>query len=549
VRVALAIALASVGAAAIAPAAGADESQGRWLSPGGMAVSPDGKNLYAAGIRTLTFARDPASGELTELDWHAPAGRAVAISPAGDWVYVGDDGRYATHGSVHLLARDAATGLLTHVSSFTGTSGQVSIGAVNDLALSPDGHQLYVAQSRSNALIVLDVDPGSGALSFAQALYAGSEGAEALGEPRDIDLSPDGHSLYVANQNVSGFTRDPESGRLTPEGNWPTAGSGASFVAVAPDGKRVYAGTGRYTVFARDPATGGLTSQGESAPGPGCESTCFEGGPLTVAPDSVSVFTSDSYADRLFQGTATADGVAHEQTYGGVLDVSGTAWSRDGATLYLATQENQYAGASGSVVALAWDGSRLRQVQSVEPSYGMTDFRGFATPGLSINSGALYTNDPNVELTITPFEALPTSLRISNDSGMAASELRRVESTGRYAWRLDTSGPPERSVKHVYARFTGWEGQTLSDDIILDLVAPRVLAARVERKRGHIRLRLRASDNRSGVRRMQIAADRLHPSPPRRFARTVRLRGKRARPWVRVIDGAGNRSSWRRAAR
>jgi hypothetical protein len=86
-------------------------------------------------------------------------------------------------------------------------------------------------------------------------------------------------------------------------------------------------------------------------------------------------------------------------------------------------------------------------------------------------------------------------------------------------------------------------GETFSDDVILDQIAPQVLSARVRASR----LIVKAHDNRSGVRKLQLASSRAHPPPPRRFARTIRLSHVPKRLWVRVIDGAGNKSRWRSA--
>jgi hypothetical protein len=556
------LAAALAAAAVTAPGAAADEKDAPWGDAGGVAVSPDGANVYAAGVRTITFARDQSTGALTELDAHAPGGNAVAVSPGGQWVYV-SAGPNFTHG-INVIARDPATGLLTHVYPYRGDPGTPPIGDATDIAMAPDGRELYVAQAHDDAVLVLRADPATGALSFVQALYGGPGGVTGLERPLDIELSPDGRFLYAADGGVVGFSRDPESGELTPVGAWDTWSS-AFNLTVSPDGKRLYAGMANYSVFDRDPVSGGLTFRTSTNLDPSCDYYCYEGGPLGVAPDSGSVFSSELADNRLFQATPTPDGteLAHTYTDGadgfqGLTDVSGLAWAPGGRMLYVVSEERRSRefigrlGYTGKVQALAWDGTRLSQVQVVEPTFGSTEYGRNHLPGLSIDHGAIYTNDPDVELQIVPSSNLPSSLHLSNDPDFKTSELRRAEPSGLYPWRLDTSGPPERTVRHVYARMTDngiGDVERLSDDIILDLIAPQVISARLERAAGRARLLLRARDNRSGVRRLQVARNRAHPSRPRRFARRVKLSGSPRRLWVRVIDGAGNRSHWRRASR
>jgi 6-phosphogluconolactonase (cycloisomerase 2 family) len=560
-RVALALSMAAL--AATAPVAAADEEQARWGNAGDIAVSPDGANVYAAGARTLTFARDPATGALTELDWHGPRGQTLAISPDGRWVYVGVQGD--SSGAIQVAARDPSSGVLTHVSSYTGRAGAPRIGNVNDIALSLDGRQLYVAQTNDDGIQVLNADPESGALSFAEADYSNPRDGPMRGAPGEIELSPDGRFLYAADGGLTAFARDARTGALTPAATGfddNRAGDGFVHVALAPDGARLYTGQTRYRVLDRDPATGALTQIGSSDLAGVC-AACWGKPSLTVAPDSRSVIVAESGGGRrIFQGTVTEDGIdpAHVYTDGsegfsGIVCARGTAWSPDGHSLYIAHQTCEPQGTGpdpwlySGVNTFAWDGSRLSQVQALGPVIGLNRGPGVAGPGLSIDDGAIYTNDPNVQLRIGTLDLMPTSVRLSNDPDFTTSDLRPVSASGRYPWRLEAGGPPARTVTRVYARFTGAEAGTLADDIILDTVAPQVVSARLRRGAWLTRVRLSARDAKgSGVQGVQVATERSHPRPVRAFARTVNLRGSPRRVWVRVIDNAGNPSLWRRAA-
>lgn len=184
----------------------------------------------------------------------------------------------------------------------------------------------------------------------------------------------------------------------------------------------------------------------------------------------------------------------------------------------------------------------------------------FGDESVSINSGAQYTNDPVVQLTIEPPEAA-TTVRISNDGGFANAQSVAVAGSRQYAWTLDSSGP-ERLPKTIYVRFASeWESsaQNFTDDIILDQTPPVIEGATAAEARlapfAAVRaiaaaapaytVRIQASDNASGVAQMQIAADRDNPGLWKPFAATSTFATTGRSILVRVRDGAGNASGWR----
>jgi DNA-binding beta-propeller fold protein YncE len=542
--------LVALFAAIVAPAASATTIP--WSGPGGLAVSPDGRNVYATGGRTLTLARDPASGLLTELDATSPFGSVVATSPDGRWVYIGYGGTYNGAGGIHILARDPASGLLTHIRTYTGALGTPTVGAVTGIAISPDGAELYVSQVHDTAILAFRRDADTGDLTYLQALFGGPSDLAYLGYPWDLTMSPDGRSLYVAGgEYVSSFSRDQATGTLTAGG---AAGGAAGWrLAVSPDGRRVYAGGPDYTAYDRDADTGALAQAERTNFAGDCAGPCYPGGPIAISPDSASIFSSQLGQNSLQQATATSGGATLAHTYSdgadgfdGLTAIAGLAWSPDGRFLYLATGRYE----PSSVLTLAWDGSRLRQVARLDPTMKQWNdgYPAGVTPGVSIAGGAIYVNDPQVALKVVPPMWGPSSLRISNDGGLGTSEVRRVDASRLYMWHLDLGDTRDRSVKHVYVRFTSdgmHAAETFSDDVILDQIAPQVLSARVRASR----LTIKAHDNRSGVRKLQLTSSRAHPPAPRRFAKTVKLSHVPKRLWVRVIDGAGNTSRWRGAKR
>lgn len=200
-------------------------------------------------------------------------------------------------------------------------------------------------------------------------------------------------------------------------------------------------------------------------------------------------------------------------------------------------------------------------------------------PSVSINGGALYTNTPNVTLHVTAPETSP-SVTVANDGGFIPSST--FATAPRIPWTLQSSGA-ERLPKTVYLRFDQ-AGPVFTDDIILDEVDPDISSATVggvrtgsvsadsstaqlvatdgETTHAAMRiqltqvaatrirtLRLRASDDKSGVLRLQ--ANRVRSA---KGATTLTYRTPVNIPaWrtthVRVRDGAMNWTPWRRAVR
>ena len=170
--------------------------------------------------------------------------------------------------------------------------------------------------------------------------------------------------------------------------------------------------------------------------------------------------------------------------------------------------------------------------------------------GVSIAAGTRYTKDPKLQLTIIPPDGA-TGLAISNDGGFKQPFGGQVVPGARYPWVLDSSGP-ERLPKTVYVRFSGVcvdPSQTFQDDIILDETAPTLstptVRAPVKGRRGALTVRLKASDNASGVKRVEVR--RRHKRILiAAYKRKLRVKGAPQNLTVRVTDGAGNASRWKK---
>ena len=226
-----------------------------------MAMSPDSRHLYVNSLiyEYAVFERDPTSGRLTfvEVSSGLEYSECVVVSPDGEHVYAATNavgfpiptGRHA----VLAFVRDQASGALTFIEDYVdGESGVEALRSPMDLAVSPDGHHVYVASSGDNAVAVFERDPASGKLTFVEAHYDGRGGVDGLRDVRSVAVSPDGDQVYAvgsADGALAVFERDAASGKLDfVEVRRDQAGGFdwlrfASSVTVSPDGRNVYVGS------------------------------------------------------------------------------------------------------------------------------------------------------------------------------------------------------------------------------------------------------------------------------------------------------------------
>jgi DNA-binding beta-propeller fold protein YncE len=278
-----------------------------------IALSPDGKNVYVASSGSdaiAIFRRDASTGTLTQ-----PKGEAGCIAPKGasgcaravglngpNSVAVSPDGRnvYATSrasNTVSVLHRNRSTGALSQLPAGAGCiSGLPVPNCANGRALvgpdvvivSPDGENVYVGSFFGNAVAIFDRDRASGALTqpggsagcIAEAT-SGCTAGLALGAPEGMAIAGDGASLYVAtalSNAVVVLVRDPSTGTLTQTAdgsgcmvNSPLAGcttgvelGGANAVTISPGDGDVYVTSlfsNSVTSFIPSTSSGGLTQK------------------------------------------------------------------------------------------------------------------------------------------------------------------------------------------------------------------------------------------------------------------------------------------------
>jgi len=271
--------------------------------PKALSLSPDGAQLYVAGgthgagtSAVTWFERDATTGALSYrgsiLDDSGPGlfyldtPLDVLVSRDGASVYVtAFEARAVT-----VFARAPGTGDLSFLQDVVDDVGGVDgLEGIQRVAESPDGSTLYVASASRPATvpgpggIAVFARAADGTLTFLEVKQQGVGGIDGLGAPRDVAVSPDGKSVYVAAggklgnsppvaAGVARFDRAPD-GRLTFAGSIPESAFGYGEprgIAVAADGTNVYAvlygvnsgvtGTtpGKLVVFDRDPQTGAI---------------------------------------------------------------------------------------------------------------------------------------------------------------------------------------------------------------------------------------------------------------------------------------------------
>jgi 6-phosphogluconolactonase (cycloisomerase 2 family) len=239
-------------------------------------------------------------------------------------------------------------------------------------AVSPDGRQVYSARANSDAFVMFDRDPATGAVvqtagtagctvdQFGVPVAGCNNGGRATAFPSGIAISPDGRHAYVTGYNagaIAVFDRDATTGALTQKAGVagcivdalssdvpPCAHTGRALgaahnVVVSPDGLNVYVSSDGFdsiAVFDRDTTTGELTQKagsagcvvnGPSADVAGCDNTgrgmsfardlavSSDGASVYVLgliSDSVAIFDRDPLTGALTQKAGAAGCIVNE---------------------------------------------------------------------------------------------------------------------------------------------------------------------------------------------------------------------------------------------
>ncbi len=331
--------------------------------PGGIAVSPNGSNVYVGNITTnsVSVFRTSSSGALEKVQCvnntgagGCVNGRAVNtplfldVSPDGKTLYVsastGGSGPGDNALSAFTIGRD---GVLTFLGCFnsTGTNGCASVSNLKhprDVVVSPDGMNVYVNSMDNDEIHSYRRDPVSGALTYKGCLGPtsadGCSPVTGLDDPWGLAVTPDGRNVYVGSSSgnaILWFFREASDGRLahTPSGciaanllvplkitdacssipSMGTATYGAKSVSVSPDGKHVYAtasAASSVVSFARDTTLGTLNAETcfSVTGGDGCEGGVPVSGAIFLDSTSSNVYVGAYSSDAAITSFDTSSG-------------------------------------------------------------------------------------------------------------------------------------------------------------------------------------------------------------------------------------------------
>jgi 6-phosphogluconolactonase len=137
------------------------------------------------------------------------------------------------------------------------------------LQLSPDDRFLYVNHETDSEVSVLAIQAGK--LTEIQRIGTQPAGSTAANMTSEMVMHPSGRFLFVANRgpdDISIFTVDRTTGRLTARGNVPAGGKTPRNLRIDPTGTYLLSGNenaGTITVFRIDRNSGALTQTGKSA--------------------------------------------------------------------------------------------------------------------------------------------------------------------------------------------------------------------------------------------------------------------------------------------
>ncbi|WP_395375284.1 beta-propeller fold lactonase family protein [Marinicella sp. W31] len=198
-----------------------------------IAMTPDGRFLYAAASgdnAIMAFQRNTTTGALTLAgtmeettpgDMGITAVHGLAVSPDGKHLYAAG----SNSDSIGVFSIDDTLGTLTFVEAeVQGANDADDSGGVVTfmdrpvrLTVSADGNHVYVAADFSSSVAVFNRDQTSGELSFMESLKSGVNGVTSIGGAAGVNVSQDGAHVYVigrADDAVVKFNRGVD-GSLT----------------------------------------------------------------------------------------------------------------------------------------------------------------------------------------------------------------------------------------------------------------------------------------------------------------------------------------------
>lgn len=243
-----------------------------------LAVTGDSRHIYATGRMgnsLVILSRDGSADSLAVAGmmqngvggvWGLDGASDIAVSPDGKNLYITASGDGLT-----VFSRDASTGALSYLGMERNrASGVTGLDGLSSVAISPTGRTVYAAAVESDSLVVFSRDTTWGGLTFRSTYRDGQDGLDGLDGATSVAVSADGAQVYVAgnmDHALVVFNHDASGDALTlvevhtDDANGVDGLRGASAVVASPDGGHVYVVSredNAVAVFARNPATNRL---------------------------------------------------------------------------------------------------------------------------------------------------------------------------------------------------------------------------------------------------------------------------------------------------
>ncbi len=398
----------------------------------GLAVSPDGRHVYAAATKDDSvswYSRGPSTGLLEFGGVVGGLGLDGAswatVSPDGNHVYVTG----SVNGAITWFTRNPVAGSLVYGGSlFDGVGGVDGLSGARHAVLSPDGGRVYVTGETDNAIAWFIRNSATGALTYGGSIADGTDGVDELGGIRSTVLSPDGKHLYAVasiDDALTWFTLDESTGAPAYGGSVSNvvAGMGGVFAAaVSPDGNHVYAllrglmAESELAWYDRDTsdgslAYGGTVPVGFGALGPACD--------IAVGSDGSEMYVVSDYVDTIAWFTCNPTS--------GALTQSGSF--TDDNSLHLALRGTQ-------CVVVSPDGNNVYAAAATGKTIEMFRVLGVPVVLTSPNGGEVWEMGSVQNITWTSMNN--TNVRIEYNPGSGWEEIAATVPayTGLFEWSV-----------------------------------------------------------------------------------------------------------------